>query len=502
MKGGFIFSKYFLDHLRRTEPNGSRRSLANFIHNRETTNQQINSYVQDPNHNRKLITEIFEHAVFTLVTNGAYGCVFRVTMPVGHPPLLYRSRATDITDLFNSASYVPVTSFIMKFCIANDSYVEQEIVPGGLRAVSVNAFDQERKKQYDVYSTHYFNGHAICPEILNETFRFTADNFNAFIAANPGKIPEGPLQDALDAVTRRRARGLPDYDHTEVCALVMADLQGYEPLHNLMHRDHQNPQRLTEYKNYGRLVSYKLLYYLGIVHNDLHLGNVMVNPITFDTKVIDFGRYIEIKNEQLQALRTVCKEMCLYLLGHQEIRNADAVSNQQFDMLVAQVTDIFIIFKSQPPPNYVGYEWIVARPGNERIEYIQFLQQLNEYLVSSIRDIEIITRQIPDYTELMPVAEFHRKIYRNLDKPLLIEAADLSLAAHAAVSSSSTASSSPAASSSSVAATSPAASATSSVSPSASLSAKKHKSKKRKTKGGGYKQYKHKICKTQSKHHH
>ena len=247
---------------------------------------------------QEVLDHFLQNSDFKILTDNSVSCITYVAT----------LRADTESPFFSIRSNLfqqPVCSLLMKVCIHN---AEKQLIPDfknngitNIETMSPEDIRREAKIQNDIFRKSYIENIAepICPSILYVQTNMPEDTQRKYYSwmkhhlteRNPNVQPERDQH-----ITHFF------FDSYRLSIIFMELAEGYHTLYDLWNNpQNQGPNEMVILKNFLFITMYDLyrLYHkYGIVHGDIHFGNILVNPSYpyLDNQrlgkilIIDFGK--------------------------------------------------------------------------------------------------------------------------------------------------------------------------------------------------------------------
>lgn len=202
----------------------------------------------------------------------------------------------------------PITNFIMKFVVTTPE--KDKLLPIHRRSdkykqsESVTSFVNEARIQQHIWLQSIQYGRPeICPDVL-DVFFFDYQNSKQLIRL----LETVTLDDDIRlSMIRYLKNDIFDKSHGVygIGVMIMPKVTNSLTANSYASQFSMNT---TVYSNILAQIV-RLFIEIGVIHLDLHSGNILINPDTLYCEIIDFGRIIQLQSEEYQEYQTKYEEL-------------------------------------------------------------------------------------------------------------------------------------------------------------------------------------------------
>jgi hypothetical protein len=287
-----------------------------------------------------------------------YGFMFELNVATEHSKYVNLNPLTGEFD-------IPVTNYILKITVITETDHEVFFVNDiKKRSETRESFSSEASIQQTAWVRSIVgNREAICPSVA--VLYFCNNNESKlFLNGFLGCLPPDPTPNVFEIFSSKKivtARTIVDKLHTlttrnsnyGIGIIIMPKLQDAIPLYNFLF---DLEKLYTDIINVKTILKVLRLFFVGIIHFDLHNGNILVYRDNSEIKVslIDFGRasdFLQIKKDEFLTVEQKNRLIEIRLTLLENLR-----TNAQLDNRV--IHDKFINKETRLLDNKFFIEWL------------------------------------------------------------------------------------------------------------------------------------------------
>jgi hypothetical protein len=290
-------------------------------------------------------------------TSSLYGFIFKATLNEDLPVVFsqfFPSEHCENPKDINEKCYRPVREFIIKFSfLSPDATGEVAYHYGNVggkpnkNTNKVSDFVKECETQYKIYNSNFLAGCPIVPPILNKNpvilgFEEHQETLKLF-------------SEAADENFSRSVEELIGLNITQAGIMIMALAEGFVTLSDVVKMTDLDNDSKIQAINLARFFVWKFSQIYGLIHKDMHMGNILIN--TTDQFVL---KETEGENEDWQSGN-------VYLIDFG--RNESLIPEQIAEFDEFEPTQLFEYIQERSsidsmPPGEVwpSYKWLTDMP--------------------------------------------------------------------------------------------------------------------------------------------